>query len=380
MFLSMRDGTRERWRLRRLAKAALALSILVVACTGRNPEPNGATGSNAGSPLPPPETAAAAGGVAGQQDSTGERESDAGSSSGGAGDPLVEPEPAPGVDEPDVDEPDVVSPGVDEPDVDEPDVDEPPLDDDEPDRDALGLPCEVQSLLRKRCQGCHADPPVEGAFIPLLSYTDLTARSKIDSAVTVAARSVRRIKDSLRPMPPAPATPITVSELTPLQAWIDAGTPRGKCEQTPTADPYDASPACTSGKYWTAVDSGSPWMNPGRACIKCHRQYPSFAPLFSVAGTVFATAHEPDKCFGVPLEMGAQVMITDANGVELPPIRVVSGGNFNAIFNALSLPYRAKVVVGDQERVMLTPQTSGDCNACHTQTGSQGARGRVIVP
>ena len=121
-------------------------------------------------------------------------------------------------------------------------------------------------------------------------------------------------------------------------------------------------------------------MNPGRACIKCHRQYPSFAPLFTIAGTVFPTAHEPDKCFGVPLATGARIIITDAQGQELTPIEVVSGGNFNAIIADLAMPYRAKVVVGDQERAMLTPQTNGDCNACHTQTGTQGARGRVIPP
>ena len=46
----------------------------------------------------------------------------------------------------------------------------------------------------------------------------------------------------------------------------------------------------------------------------------------------------------------------------------------------LALPYRAKVVVGGRERVMLTPQTNGDCNACHTQAGAEGAPGRIIVP
>ncbi len=74
------------------------------------------------------------------------------------------------------------------------------------------------------------------------------------------------------------------------------------------------------------------------------------------------------------------VIITDANGVEQPPIPVTGGGNFNARWTTLAMPYRAKVVVGDSERVMLTPQTSGDCNACHTQSGAQGARGRIILP
>jgi len=296
----------------------------------------------------------------------------------------------PGGEEPTPEEPVVVGPRPDEPEPEKPEPEKPEPEKPEPGaggsggggpgEDAAGLPCDVQRLLRARCQSCHSSTPVEGAAIPLVTYDDLTARSKNDASVTVLARCLKRMKDTLRPMPPSPANAITVSEMTPLQAWLEAGAPRGECEETPGRDPYEASPVCTSGSYWTAIDSGSPWMNPGIACIKCHRQSPSFAPLFTVAGTVFPSAHEPDKCFGVPLSTGAQVIITDANGQELAPIRVVSGGNFGAILSGLALPYRAKVVVGGEERAMLTPQTNGDCNACHTQAGTQGARGRIIPP
>ena len=74
------------------------------------------------------------------------------------------------------------------------------------------------------------------------------------------------------------------------------------------------------------------------------------------------------------------MVITDDKGKSLITITVASRGNFGMILSGLALPYRAKVVVGNHERVMLTPQTNGDCNACHTQAGSQGAQGRVIVP
>jgi hypothetical protein len=121
-------------------------------------------------------------------------------------------------------------------------------------------------------------------------------------------------------------------------------------------------------------------MMPGRACIACHKTTNGRAPRFTIAGTVFPTAHEPDKCYGVAAAALAKVIITDANGVELPPIPVNAGGNFNVILSSLAVPYRAKVVVGDSERVMLTPQTSGDCNGCHTQFGAEGARGRIIAP
>ncbi len=378
MYFVMRSA-RVRWRPHELAASVLGLAIFTVACTGRD------SGRQA---VPaPPQSAVGSGGA---RESRG---GEAGVVGGldGAGGSGGDDAATPGIDEPDRDEPDreepdreepeVIGPDPDEPDREEPPVEQPPdRDGHEAEGDAIGLPCEVRALLASRCQSCPSDPPVDGAFIPLQTYADLTARSKTDPSVTVVARCVKRMKDSHRPMPPVPANPITISELTPLQAWLDAGSPRGACQQTPAADPYAASPTCTSGKYWTAIDSGSPWMNPGRACITCHRQYPSFAPLFTVAGTVFATAHEPDKCFGVPRETGAQVIITDAHGVEQPPIEVVSGGNFGAILSGLALPYRAKVVVGDKQRAMLTPQTNGDCNACHSQSGAQGARGRVMVP
>ncbi len=380
---SLRGTTRTTWTRERLACGVLALLLTSFACAERASRVDGVA-SSAGTAHPP---ARETGGMAGGRD----RPSDAGAGAGGvpeAGRASAEAPADPEVVPPEMEPPDAVGPPADVPGIDEPGVDAP-----EPSvdgggggggaggtGDAAGLPCDVQKLLRARCQSCHSAPPVEGAAISLLSYADLSARSKNEPAVSVAARCLKRMKDSLRPMPPAPANALTISEMTPLQTWLDAGAPPVECDETPSDDPYDASPTCSSGGYWTAIDSGSPWMNPGLACIKCHRQSPNFSPQFSVAGTVFATAHEPDKCFGVSLATGAQIVITDANGQELSPIRVVSGGNFGAILSGLSLPYRAKVVVGDRERVMLTPQTNGDCNACHTQAGAQGARGRIIVP
>lgn len=248
-----------------------------------------------------------------------------------------------------------------------------------------GLPCAIKTLLSTRCQGCHARPPITGTTQSLLTYADLIALSSTNPSVTVAAHALQRMKDSVAPMPPAPAAQATSEEITTLQNWLNAGAPRGKCEfdpHDPNADPYDAPPNCSGGSYWTANDSGSPWMMPGNPCIACHVKIGAAnrAPLFTVAGTLYPTAHEPDKCWGTPESIGAKIIITDANGQEQPPIKVVSGGNFGVIIPGLKLPYRAKVVIGDAERVMLTPQTNGDCNGCHTQSGAQGARGRVLEP
>jgi hypothetical protein len=373
MFLPVRVAARRRWPLARSASTAWAVALFIAACADHDPPTPARPDSSAGAPEP--------GSEAGSRDQGGRPEqsvvSDGGmaGAAGGAG-LASDPEPEPAVDDPD-DEPGLEDPN-DDPKVDDPDDGEPPDDD-----DPAGLPCDVRALLSTRCLGCHSDPPVSGASISLLSYADLTAASPLDATATVAARSLRRMKDSLAPMPPAPASHATNAEVATLQAWVDAGTPRVECDGEPTnpsSDPYDAPPTCSSGNYWTAFDAGSPWMMPGAACITCHRQNFMRAPLFTVAGTVFPTAHEPDKCYGVPAASDAKVVITDANGQELAPLLVSTGGNFGAILAGLALPYRAKVVVGDAVRVMLTPQTNGDCNACHTQAGAQGARGRVIVP
>jgi hypothetical protein len=45
----------------------------------------------------------------------------------------------------------------------------------------------------------------------------------------------------------------------------------------------------------------------------------------------------------------------------------------------IALPYRARVVRADGGVVeMRTPQTNGDCNACHTVSGLNSAPGRIV--
>lgn len=350
--------------MRRIIEASLAL-LVAAACTesvvqpAPRPEPN--AGASAGEGNGGSRTDTASGGAI---DVGGQREPHEGGSAGLAGEAPSAPEPP----LPEPEEPDIVEPEPEEP-------EEP-----EPEQPGLGLPCDVQAVLRARCQTCHGRPPVSGALVPLLSYADLTAPSLLEPAITVAASSVKRMKDSALPMPPAPAPHVSSEELAAFEAWLAQGTPRVDCDPTnPSTDPYDAPATCSSGKYWGGFDSGNPWMLPGHACITCHRKT-NRAPRFTLAGTVFSTAHEPDKCHGVDASVGATIVITDANGQELPPIRVTAGGNFGVILPDLALPYRAKIVAGGKERVMLTPQVNGDCNACHSQQGAQGARGRIILP
>ena len=229
------------------------------------------------------------------------------------------------------------------------------------------LPCDVQSMLAAHCTSCHGSPPA-GAPMPLVSYADLIAPGL--GGVTIADRALARMTSTTSPMPPAPAARVSAAELATFQSWVTGGMPMGSCG----ADPLNAAPTCTSGSYWAFGNAESALMHPGAACVACHQS--SFeAPRFTVAGTLYPTGHEPTDCNGTT---AATIVITDANGtvVSLTPN---TAGNFYSSA-ALAFPIHATVVVNGTERAMVGAQQSGDCNACHTQTGASMAPGRVAVP
>jgi hypothetical protein len=248
-----------------------------------------------------------------------------------------------------------------------------------------GMPCDVETVLAARCVSCHANPPVAGAPMPLVNYDDLTAHTKTDPGKTYVDVSIARMESAASPMPPQPSAPATATEIETLKAWAAAGLPRGDCAVSTGPDPFGAPPACTSQEYWTLGNAGVAEMNPGMACIACHESKPDglSPPIFLVAGTVYVTGHEPDLCSGGPPEGAdpAIVEITDADGVATV-VPLSSGGNFflNPGAKTLALPYTAKVRTAGKERAMKSPQTSGDCNSCHTQNGESGAPGRIVLP
>lgn len=228
-----------------------------------------------------------------------------------------------------------------------------------------GLPCDVVDALAS-CQGCHGSPPSSGAPISLRTYHDLVARHGGDMMID---RAIARMLDSVAPMPPLPAAPAAAADVSVLEGWVAAGMPPGNC-----TDPFAAPPTCTSGKTWFG-DEG-PGMDPGRACIACHKTEFE-APKFTIAGTVYPTGHEPNNCYG---SSGGDIIveITGADGAKLM-LRPNSSGNFYAQ-TAVMTPFTAKVIAGGSERAMVTPQTDGDCNSCHTQNGTSGAPGRIVLP
>lgn len=245
---------------------------------------------------------------------------------------------------------------------------------------ATGLPCDVQQLLENRCIGCHLgkSPPA------LLTYDDLLKPSS-DPAKNLAQKSLERMKSTAAPMPPAPAVAPTVDEIATLEKWVTTGTPKGAA-CTPTAgdagadggvgggNPYATPTVCTSNTTWNQGNQGSSRMRPGGACITCHTM--RGGPAYTVAGTVYPTAHEPNDCNGV--NGVVTVVVTDANGV-VTNLTVNNVGNFSSRAK-IAAPFHVKVTNGAKERVMATALTAGDCNSCHTLAGVNGAPGRVMAP
>jgi len=229
----------------------------------------------------------------------------------------------------------------------------------------------------------------------LVSYANLTAASKSDPTKTNAALALTRIQSTTSPMPPAPGTPATAGEIAALQDFVSQGYPKATCAATggasgsggnsasgsggtPGMDPLSAPPTCTSMTSWGNGNKGSASMNPGMACITCHKTTGGEAPTFSIAGTVYPTGHEPDRCNSKVGTDGARIVIVGADGKMLT-LTPNAAGNFSSEVQ-IKTPFQAKVTYQGRERLMLTPQSSGDCNSCHTQNGTNMAPGRITVP
>jgi hypothetical protein len=230
----------------------------------------------------------------------------------------------------------------------------------------------------------------------LVTYANLTAPARSDPSKTVAQMAVTRMQSTTSPMPPVPGTPATAAEIAAVSSWIAAGYPTGSCGGgaggsggggssgaggsgaggAGGSDPFGSAPTCTSGAYWQGGE-GSAVMNPGLACIGCH-DGGGEAPRFTIAGTVYPTAHEYDRCNGVNGANGTQVIVTDSGGhtITLTPNSV---GNFYYT-GAITTPVHAKVTYMGRERVMSAAQTTGNCNNCHTQNGANSAPGRILLP
>jgi hypothetical protein len=157
-----------------------------------------------------------------------------------------------------------------------------------------------------------------------------------------------------------------------LAGLDSAGAPPGPPPVPPAIPPVST---CTSNTRWLNGYKGSDRMRPGHACVQCHLAERE-GPRLTVAGTVYPSAHEPDDCNG--LAGRVLVVIKDATGrvVQLP---INGAGNFHHK-EPLSPPLEAKLVDGTREIAMKLAVPTGDCNSCHTESGTSGAPGRIFLP
>jgi len=257
------------------------------------------------------------------------------------------------------------------------------------------LPATIQTMISNKCSACHGATPLAG-LPSLVSYANLVAQSKSDPSKTNAMVALARVQSTTTPMPPAPGTPASAGEVAALQDFISQGYPKPSCPTgnsggasgaagsagggsagAPSVDPLNAMPTCTSMTTWKNGNKGSSSMNPGMACITCHKSGGE-GPSFSIAGTVFPTGHEPNLCNSSIGTAGARIVIIGADG-KMTTLTPNAAGNFSSN-TAIKTPYQAKVTYQGRERLMQTAQSSGDCNSCHTQSGSMMAPGRITAP
>ena len=234
-----------------------------------------------------------------------------------------------------------------------------------------GLPCDVSAVLVANCASCHG----ASAAVPLLTYADLASASKNNPGQTNAQVASARMKSATSPMPPSGLLP--AADVAPFDQWIDAGYPHGTCGSIDAGpDPFAAAPTCTSNIWWTLGNFESRLMHPGVACIACHQTLQEVVPS-SLAGTIYPSAHEPDDCDAL-LPAGVNVVVTGADGASFS-VTPNSVGNFTSSTTPSS-PWHVAVTYGGRTRSMAAAVTNGDCNLCHTQSGANGAPGRVLLP
>jgi hypothetical protein len=239
------------------------------------------------------------------------------------------------------------------------------------------VPCDVLHALARNCQSCHANPPT-GAPFPLMQRGDFTRESPTFPGQTIAQRAGLRLNDAIAPMPPTALPRPTTAEQSTMAAWFSAGAPAGAgcAPGTQAPSPPVIQVICSSNQFWDPDEDEGNRMNPGLACITCHRR--DDGPDFRIGGTVYPTLYERDRCFGIP--GGGRVEITDANGAMFTA-NIGSTGNFNISGGAVVFPIRPRVVSSDgRARAMTMPAPHGNCNECHTERGANGAPGRVMFP
>jgi Copper type II ascorbate-dependent monooxygenase, C-terminal domain len=114
------------------------------------------------------------------------------------------------------------------------------------------LPCAVQQALQAKCQSCHADPPLYGAYMPLTTQAHFQAAGTGDASKKVFELAKTRINAATGAMPPVTSPQLSSEELAALNAWLDQGAPASgtQCGEPPV----DAGITTDSGADTSNLD------------------------------------------------------------------------------------------------------------------------------
>jgi len=160
--------------------------------------------------------------------------------------------------------------------------------------------------------------------------------------------------------PPPPGGPDAAAAANP-----DGGGGGGGADaQVQSGSPDAAQAACKQAVNTTA--SGR--HNAGTACLNCHGPGGG-APLWTLAGTLYASAG------GGTAVAGATITVTDANGATFDMVSALNGNFWTT--QTVAFPVTVVASKCPDTVPMISTLTSGDCNSCHTGSGSPG---RVHLP
>jgi hypothetical protein len=122
--------------------------------------------------------------------------------------------------------------------------------------------CDVQPILKDKCQLCHAAAPLFGAPMALVTYADLLAPSKTDASKPVYKRVAERIHNMQMPMPPSGQPTLDANAIGKLDSWIAANAPMGAvttCMQPAMQTPTTGSDTPGTAVPGRAITSGDVW-------------------------------------------------------------------------------------------------------------------------
>jgi len=284
----------------------------------------------------------------------------------------------------------------------------------EPGSASGGLPCEVDAVLRSKCQSCHGAVPLNGAPVPIVTYEDTQAHAVSSPAMSVWQVMQTRVHSAtMSVMPPRNQPALTSAELATLDAWFSAGAPAGtkacvsggaggtggpsgaggsRGISTPGVGPEYLP--CKPTHYFRAHAEGSstakyPVPNPSQDSYICFNFKSPFAP--GEQATAWAPITDDARVVHHWILYGTNAPLTDGtitNNCEITTLLAthVAGwapGGENAVFDpdvglSVEYPYYQLQVHYNNQRYNDAADSSGVA-FCSTTTPRQNTAGIVVL-